>query len=60
MQDKHKRYRKIEADMAGLDALLVDVYLEAHVEQAPLEVVLDVDATDDPLHGEQEGRFFAQ
>ena len=27
-------------------------------EEAPIEVVLDVDATDDPLHGEQEGRFF--
>ena len=58
VQDQHKRYRKIEADTAGLDALLVDVFLEAHAQQAPLEVVLDVDATDDPLHGEQEGRFF--
>ena len=57
-QDKHKRYRKIEADTAGLDALLVDVFLEAHEGEAPIEVVLDVDATDDPLHGEQEGRFF--
>ena len=58
VQDKHKRYRKIEADTAGLDALLVDVFLEAHEGEAPMEVVLDVDATDDPLHGEQEGRFF--
>lgn len=57
-QDKHRRYRKIEADTAGLDALLVDVFLEAHEGDAPIEVVLDVDATDDPLHGEQEGRFF--
>ena len=58
MQEKHKRYRKIEADTACLDELLVDVFLEAYEEEAPIEVVLDVDATDDPLHGEQEGRFF--
>ena len=58
VQDKHKRYRKIESDTAGLDALLVDVFFEAHEGNAPIEVVLDVDATDDPLHGEQEGRFF--
>ena len=58
VQDKHKRYRKIEADTARLDGLLVDAYLEAHAGDAPIEVVLDVDATDDPLHGEQEGRFF--
>ena len=45
-------------DTAGLDALLVEVFLEAHKGDAPIEVVLDVDATDDPLHGEQEGRFF--
>ncbi len=54
-----RRYRKIEADTAGLDALLVDVFLDAHEGEAPpVEVVLDVDATDDPLHGAQEGRFF--
>ena len=44
VQDKHKRYRKIEADTAGLDALLVDVFFEAHEGDAPIEVVLDVDA----------------
>ena len=57
VQEKHKRYRKVEADTACLDGLLVDVFLEAY-EEAPIEVVLNVDATDDPLHGEQEGRFF--
>jgi hypothetical protein len=36
---------------------LVDLFLEAH-EQAPNEIILDLDATDDPMHGEQEGRFF--
>ena len=36
-----RRYKKIEADTAGLDALLVDVFLEAHEGDAPKEVVLD-------------------
>jgi hypothetical protein len=36
---------------------MVDVFLEAH-DRAPSEIVLDLDATDDPVHGEQEGRFF--
>ena len=51
------RYKRIVADPQGLDALLVELFLEAHAE-APEEIVLDVDATDDPLHGEQEGRHF--
>ncbi|MDE2936721.1 MAG: transposase, partial [Chloroflexota bacterium] len=51
------RYRRIGADTAKLDALLWDLYIEAH-DRAPRRVVLDLDATDDPLHGKQEGRFF--
>ena len=51
------RYHKIGHDAAAIEALLVDVFLEAHAA-APREIVLDLDATDDPLHGEQEGRFF--
>ena len=51
------RYRKIAADWGKLDRLLTDVFLEAH-DQAPEEIWLDVDATDDPLHGDQEGRFY--
>ena len=50
-------YRKIVADPAGMDALLLEGFLEAH-QEPPQEVILDVDATDDPLHGKQEGRFF--
>ena len=41
----------------SVDDLLVDVFLEAHPE-IPQEIILDVDATDDPLHGNQEGKFF--
>ena len=35
----------------------MEVFLEAHREE-PEEIILDLDATDDPLHGKQEGRFF--
>ena len=51
------RYKKIAADPEALDRLLVDLFLESHPK--PLrEIWLDLDATDDPLHGHQEGRFF--
>lgn len=55
--DAASRYKKIVAKPAAMDELLVDLFLEAHAA-APAEIVLDVDATDDPLHGHQEGRFF--
>src|SRR5262252_4718940 len=51
------RYHKITYSGEALDRLLVDVFLEAH-PQPPAQIVLDLDATDTPLHGEQEGRFF--
>ena len=50
------RYSKIVADGEALDRLLVKLFLESHA-QAPGTVWLDLDATDDPLHGAQEGRF---
>jgi hypothetical protein len=54
---KQDRYRKISLDTEAVDRYFVDVFLAAH-RSAPEEIVLDLDATDDPLHGEQEGRFF--
>jgi hypothetical protein len=54
---KQDRYRKISVDSKAVDRFLVDLFLSAH-ESAPSEIILDLDATDDPLHGEQEGRFF--
>lgn len=51
------RYKKIVADPDAMDALLVDLFLEAYATP-PDEIILDVDATDDPVHGQQEGRFF--
>jgi hypothetical protein len=51
------RYHKISHDPAAIEALFVELFLGAHAA-APEEVVLDLDATDDPVHGNQEGRFF--
>ena len=46
------RYKKIAAAPAALDRLLVDTFLESY-QKAPREIWLDLDATDDPLHGHQ-------
>ena len=51
------RYHKISHNPTAIKRLLVDLFLEAH-ERAPNEIILDLDATDGPVHGEQEGRFF--
>jgi Transposase DDE domain group 1 len=51
------RYHKIAYDAGALEALFVDLFLDAH-DRPPEEIVLDLDATDDPLHGDQEGKFF--
>jgi hypothetical protein len=51
------RYHKISHNPIAIKRLFVDLFLEAH-ERAPSEIILDLDATDDPVHGEQEGRFF--
>ena len=51
------RYHKIGHDGAAIEGLFVELFLEAH-RTAPRQIVLDLDATDDPLHGHQEGRFF--
>ena len=51
------RYQRIAAEREAIERLLVDLFLEAHAAP-PAEIVLDLDATDDPLHGRQEGRFF--
>ncbi len=52
-----ERYKRIAVESAEVDRLLVDVFLEAHAH-APEWITIDLDATDDPIHGEQEGRFF--
>ena len=51
------RYHKISVDDAAMDQVFLDIYVAAH-KTAPKRIILDLDATDDPLHGAQEGRFF--
>jgi len=51
------RYKKITFWKEAIDELLVKVFLESHAK-APEQITLDVDTTDLPLHGQQEGRFF--
>jgi hypothetical protein len=55
--DADSRYKKITADSRQIEDLFVELFLQAHA-QAPGEIVLDLDATDDPVHGQQLGRFF--
>ncbi len=55
--NRESRYKKLVANPAGMDRLLVDVFLESY-PAPPKRIWLDLDATDDPLHGRQEGRFF--
>ena len=55
--NEKSRYKKIVADGRAIDELMVTLFVESY-QSAPLEVVLDVDATDDPLHGDQEGKYF--
>ena len=51
------RYKKISMSPDRIDQLMVDHFMDAH-EDAPSQIILDLDATDDPIHGHQEGRFF--
>jgi hypothetical protein len=50
------RYHKISHNPIAIQRLMVELFLDAH--RPPRQIILDLDATDDPLHGEQEGRFF--
>lgn len=51
------RYKRIVFDGAKIDRFFVDVFVASHAT-APGEIVLDLDTTDDAIHGKQEGRFF--
>ena len=54
---KGERYKKIELDFAAVDRLVGEIFLQAH-DEPPKQIILDLDSTDDPLHGKQEARFF--
>jgi Transposase DDE domain group 1 len=51
------RYHRIGHNGEAIENLFVDLVIESR-RKAPKQIVLDLDATDDPLHGHQEGRFF--
>jgi hypothetical protein len=55
--DEDSRYQKITCQTRDVERLLVTLFLQAHHEP-PERIVLDLDATDDPIHGHQLGRFF--
>lgn len=50
-------YKKVVVDEEGLERFFVRMYV-ASQRRAPRRIILDLDATDDPLHGHQQGRFF--
>jgi hypothetical protein len=51
------RYHKIAPRSEAIERLWTELFMDAH-RAPPVQIVLDLDATDDPLHGQQEGRFF--
>ena len=55
--DAKSRYKKVAADTHAIEAFFVETFLALH-QEPPEEIVLDLDATDDPIHGHQAGRFF--
>ena len=55
--DANSRYKKIVAEAGQIESVFVDVFLQLH-RKPPKRIVLDIDATDDPLHGDQLGKFF--
>ena len=57
LKGKASRYHKLEVDEAALETVFLDIYVAAH-KAAPERIILDPDATDSPIHGAQEGRFF--
>jgi len=54
---KNKKYKKICYREQDIDRFFVDAFVKSH-RRVPEEIVLDVDATDDPLYGHQGGSFF--
>jgi hypothetical protein len=55
--DKESRYKKIVCRVGEVERLFVTLFLQAHAKP-PERITLDLDATDDPIHGRQLGRFF--
>src|SRR3982750_4426788 len=56
--DATARYHKIGHEAAAIETVFVALFLDTFGAKPPREIILDLDATDDPIHGHQEGRFF--
>jgi len=54
------RYKNIRYDHRSIRKLLIDLFMQTYPcgQRGPIEIIIDVDSTDDPLHGNQEGRYF--
>lgn len=60
-EQKKERYKNIRYEAEAVKQAMIEIFLDhfpCRGRRGPREIVIDVDATDDPLHGEQEGRFF--
>ena len=57
VEERPSRYRRVALDPAAIEGQFVDCMIKAH-DEVPERIVLDLDATDDPVHGHEEGRFF--
>jgi hypothetical protein len=55
--NKRSRYKKITVSRQAVDTFFIDVFVQSYGEP-PSMIMLDLDATDDPVHGHQLGRFF--
>ena len=55
--NSESRYKKITLDRQAVQRLFTDVFIQSH-QRPPKRIMLDLDATDDPIHGHQSGRFF--
>jgi hypothetical protein len=54
---KNSRYKKIFSKFAEIEKLPVSIFLQS-IRTPPKTIIIDLDATDDPIHGNQEGKFF--
>ena len=57
INQKQSRYHKIEADPKAIEKAFVEIFLASY-KKPPREIILDMDVTDDQVHGNQEGAFF--
>jgi Transposase DDE domain group 1 len=54
---ENSRYHRIEFDESSIETLLVELFLDSH-QKPPRQIIIDLDVTDDLVHGHQEETFF--